>query len=430
VAGTLGASLGRLLAAAGVRQLFGDAVLGAAVTGVAHRPVADPALAVLLAAADGRLGPGPGAALLADGTLLLTARPGGSPAVTPFGAAALLPQIVARAADWCDNDAPGEAAFRLELDLDAPAPDLVPAAPPPRPPVELPDRLPDEVLLYAGPGVVRRGFTERLRALSARTNRGVVNSWGAKGLFAWDDPRHLGTVGLQRDDFTMAGFADAAPIVAVGVDDDETPVRRFGLGPVLWVPPEQLDDLDARLSVRSAAIGRPPLFDALSAVCMPSYDRDDIPLHPGRAIIETKGVLGPADRVAADAGGALGLWIARAFPTSFLGSVVVPGTVAPGFAAAAALAAAVRPEPVRVLGCTLDPLDEVTAAVLELGRAWGAAATVVAWSPDAPLTAAVDAGPAVAAALAGGGVQVVRLPVDLTRTEELVAVAGPLVAWS
>ncbi len=423
---TIGQVVGRLLVAAGVRQVFGRAL-----PGVPHRPVDDPVLAVSLAAADGRLGPGPGCAFLADGTLVLTARPGGGPEVTPLAIPGLLAQVVARAADWCDNDAPADAAFLLDLDLDAPAlAGIVPFRPPTRPPVELPDRLPDDVLLYAGPGVVRRGFTGRLRALTARTNRGVVNSWGAKGLFAWDDARHLGTVGLQRDDFTMVGFADTPLVVAIGVDEDETPRARYGLAPVLTVPPEQLDDLDARLSVRAGPIERPPLFDALSAVCMPSYGYPDVPLHPGRAIIETKGAMGPDDRVAADPGGELGAWVARAFPTSFLGSVVVPGTVAPGFAVAAALATAVRPEPESVLACTTWPADPVTAELLSVARAWGASLTVVAWAPDGDLPDAADAGARIAAARAAGGVQVVVLPVDLGRTAEITAVAGPIVAWT
>lgn len=423
---TLGESLGRLLRSAGVRQVF-----GASVPGLAHRAVADPSLAVLLAAADGRLGPGPGAALLTDGTLVLTARPGGAAEVTPFAVAELLPQIVGRGADWCDNDAPGVAAFRLDLDLAAPAPaGLAPYTPPARPPVELPDRLPDDVLLYAGPGVVRRGFTERLRELTARTNRGFANSWGAKGLVAWDDPRHLGTVGLQRDDFPMAGFGDPELIVAIGVDEDETPVSRFGLVPVLSVPPEQLDDLEARLSVRTGDIVQPPLFNALSAVCMPSYGYPDLPLHPGRAIIETKGAMAPTDRIAADPGGELGFWVARAFPTSFLGSVVVPGTVAEGFAVAAALAAAVRPDPERVVACTLAPFDATSRALLELARGWGADLTVVGWAPAAELPDAGTAGARIAAARSAPGVQVVELPVDLARTAELVEVAGPIVAWT
>ena len=50
------------------------------------------------------------------------------------------------------------------------------------------------------------GALEGLRALAAAGNLGVANTWGAKGVFNWDSPHHLGTVGLQADDFELLGF--------------------------------------------------------------------------------------------------------------------------------------------------------------------------------------------------------------------------------
>jgi hypothetical protein len=69
--GTVAELLGRCLRAAGVEQVFGTAV-----PGVTSHAVGDDALARALADADGRLGPGVGAAFSADGTLHLSCRPG------------------------------------------------------------------------------------------------------------------------------------------------------------------------------------------------------------------------------------------------------------------------------------------------------------------------------------------------------------------
>ena len=68
-AATVGDLLGRCLAAAGVQRVFGTRL-----SGLDHVEVADAVIAALLADADGRLGPGPGAALLPGPVLRLSCR--------------------------------------------------------------------------------------------------------------------------------------------------------------------------------------------------------------------------------------------------------------------------------------------------------------------------------------------------------------------
>jgi len=415
---TVGELLGRCLRAAGVVQVF-----GAAVPGVAHRRVDEAALARALADADGRLGPGVGAAFC-DGVLYLSCRPGATPDPMTLTSAALVPDMVARAADWALGSTAGAAAFVLDLDLDAPAPaGLGPVAAPPLPAGPLPDlgAVDGPVLVFIGPGVVRRGQVEAVRRLAALGHLGVSNTWGAKGVIAWDSPHHLGTVGLQARDYELGGFTDPALIIGIGVDADESPWSRWALAPTVELAPEQLDDLLAAwVRPPQADIVLPPLFGELSAVCQPSYQNPSRPLHPGRAIIETKGILGPGDRVAADPGGDLGLWVGRAFPTSELGSVVVPATVAEDFAVTAALAAALRPEPQRVVAIT----HRAESAMAELAASFGVRPTVAVWGDAGDIARPDDLGPA----LAAGGT--VRVPVDMSRTAELVAVAGPRIAWT
>lgn len=412
--------LGRCLRAAGVRQVFGRAI-----PGITSHPVDDAALARALADADGRMGPGVGCAFTGDGTLHLSCRPGAAPDAMRLTEAALVPDVVARGADWAVGiGGPSAAAFVLDIDLDAPAPaGARPIEPPPLPESELPDLSTVEgpILVFAGPGVVRRGKVDALQRLAAKAYVGVSNTWGAKGVFEWNSPHHLGTVGLQARDYELGGFADAALILGVGVDEDEAPWARWALAPTAQIAPQQLDALtDAWPREPQTDIPLPPLFEQLSAVCMPSYQASHVPLHPGRAIIETKNALGPGDRVAADPGGALGMWVARAFPTSELGSVVVPATVAPDFAVTAAVACALRPEPQRVVAITHQPDN----AVAEWGRSRGVEPTIVVWGERSDITSPDDITPAITR----GGV--VHLPVDLAYTQELIAVAGDIVAWT
>ena len=96
---TVGALLGRCLVALGASRVFiAGPVSDVAPTselGLDLHPVGDPALAALLAAADGRIGPGPGVALLDGRRLLLTSAPGVEPDVVEVTDPACLPGALA-----------------------------------------------------------------------------------------------------------------------------------------------------------------------------------------------------------------------------------------------------------------------------------------------------------------------------------------------
>src|SRR4029079_1263754 len=82
------------------------------------------------------------------------------------------------------------------------------------------------------PGVVRAAAVPGLHAFAAAGRLGVLNTWGAKGVFDWRSRHHLATAGLQAEDFALGGLADADLIVAVGVDGGEAPADRWrALGP-------------------------------------------------------------------------------------------------------------------------------------------------------------------------------------------------------
>ena len=413
--------LATCLRAQGARRLFGDIAL----PGLSHVPVADAPTARLLADADGRLGPGAGVAL-SGSHLRVSSHVGAVPDVLVVDDPADLPSVIAR---WAMTDLYGAVALDLRVDLAAPAPEgaepLAIERRPGRTVTLAPDLAALGVLVLAGPGVVRAGRVPDLQRMAARGGFGVVNTWGAKGVFPWDDPHHFGTAGLQARDFELAGLLDAGVIVAVGIDPDEAPAARWSGAQVLEVDPEQLEALTLSWDAPAAVPPRPRLYLELSAAVGPLYQSTSVPLNPARAAAGLAAVRPVGGLVAADPGPA-GLWVARAFPTTEPGSVVVPATPARGFAAAAALVAALDERP--AIAVTTAPLDDETHAVLELARALGLPLVLEVWGDGeaADADAQLDR---TSAALASGTVAVEHYPVDFTATEVLVDVAGDVVAW-
>jgi thiamine pyrophosphate-dependent acetolactate synthase large subunit-like protein len=373
----------RLLQAAGVTDVFGDP---------------DPLVASVLADAAGRLGPAPGAAWLPDQVLRLSSRPG--PAVEPVVVRTSedVAAAVAAALDIAADVVPGTTALRFDLDLDGPAPDA------PRRGAGLQSRhveVPEipragRVMVLAGPGVLRAGAVDGLQALATRAGLAVVNTWGAKGVFDWQSPHHGGTAGLQERDFELSGFEDVDLIIATGVDTDESPRLRWALAPVVDVDPMALAPLAAAWDRPAETPERPELYTALSAVIMPMFEQPGTPPH---AVAQLKSALPSGGLVIADPGPA-GFWVARTFPTSELGSVVVPATMAPGFAAAAAVVAGLRGR--HAVALTTAPTDETTGAVLEAASRRGVGVDLRAWDET----------------------------IDWSCLDSLVAVAGNVVAWT
>lgn len=295
--------------------------------------------------------------------------------------------------------------------LAPPTTPTVATAPPPSLSPPEPGR---RTVVVVGPGVVRAGRVGDLRAFAAATGLAVVNTWGAKGVFPWDDPRHAGTAGLQRDDFALAGVDDADLVITSGLDPDECPALRLD--------PTRTVDVDPN-HIGAAAQGWPPpqgtpersaLYERLAAVVGPMYTSKADPPPPPRAVAALAG----SGVVAADAGPG-GFWVARTFPTAEPGSVLIPARARPGWAAAVAVVAAVQRRG-GVVAVTTAPLDDVTTELLDLARAAGLAVRVQAW-----------AGADVAPQRVGGGPEMVEpVVVDWSALDALVAVAGPVVAWA
>ncbi|MEJ7583739.1 MAG: hypothetical protein WKF43_06520 [Acidimicrobiales bacterium] len=271
----------------------------------------------------------------------------------------------------------------------------------------------DRVVALIGPGVVRRGHASDVRAFAAMTGVAVLNTYGAKGVLRWDEPSHAGTVGLQRDDFALAGVLDADLVVTSGLDLDECRLLVLDPDQTIDVPPSHL---------RFAAGGWPPpwvapsrstLYERLAAVVGPMYASEATPLPPPAAAAALVG----RGRVTADAGRA-GFWVARSFPTTEPGTVVVPARSMAGFAAAAGLLSGLDGR--SAIAVVSAPLDDMTRSVLELARLSGAQLVVQVWGdPDAlPAPSSSD------------GVTIETVAVDWSVLDRLVAVAGPITAWT
>lgn len=288
--------------------------------------------------------------------------------------------------------------------------------------------LPDgRLVVLAGPGVVATRSIDGLRVFATAANVPVANTWGAKGVLPWDSPHHMGTCGLQARDFELLDFASYDAIVATGTDLAESPEERFGLAPIVDVAPTALGHV-ADQAVPSGEPIRPnELYTRLSAIAQPGYSNDRVPLHPARAVADVRAA-SPTGAVAVADPGVAGLWMARTFPTTEPGSVVVPAIATPGIAAALGLVAALRGLP--AVAVTTEPLDQTTLGVLELATELGTALAIDVWGAGGPVRRAAEHLEQLRAAVREPGVTIVDVPVDTSLTRKLVDFAGPVIAWS
>jgi hypothetical protein len=165
-----------------------------------------------------------------------------------------------------------------------------------------------------------------LRAFAASVGCGVVNTWGAKGVFPWDSPYHFGTAGLQARDFHLAGLGDVDVLVTSGLDPLEVTSSPWeARAEVIDVVPTDLADLASRRSLPRGSLERPPLYTELAAIVQPMYASSATPPPAAKHASALASEL-PAGGLVVGEPGLVGFWVARTFPTSVAGSVVVPAS--------------------------------------------------------------------------------------------------------
>jgi hypothetical protein len=293
------------------------------------------------------------------------------------------------------------------------------------------DRLAESaaVTVLAGPGVVSAGAVPGLHAFATAGSVGVLNTWGAKGVFDWRSRHHLATAGLQARDFELAGFGDVDLIVATGVDPDEAPAARWRLASVLEVEPQALSQLAEMWHRPAAPIEVPPLRAGLAAATQKGWARDDVPLSPSRVTLNYTRVLGSGGLVAADPGVA-GYWVARTFSTTELGSVQVPASAgAAGFAVACVVVSKLRRRLRPALAVVDGPVGDRVHEVLDAAASLGVSVPVEVWREDGDNVDADAHLQRLQSLTAGRSTSTVTVVTDPAQMDDMVDVAGPVIAW-
>jgi acetolactate synthase-1/2/3 large subunit len=259
----------------------------------------------------------------------------------------VIPEVVRKAFKVAEAQKPGPTHIELPEDVLAEEVDSAPL--PARRARRRPEPSGDELraaidvissaehpIVLAGNGVSRTGSAAALRGFAEMTGIGVAETFMGKGMLDYEDPRALGTVGLQSRDYALAGFDDADVVITVGYDLVEhapvnwNPKRDKRIVCIDTVAPDVdehfiteadlIGDIAHILGVLARELGttavvtqRSRLNDIVLGRFEAAKDDDAFPLQPPRALWEIRQALGRDDILVSDVG-LHKLWIARMFP--------------------------------------------------------------------------------------------------------------------
>ena len=140
----------------------------------------------------------------------------------------IIPEVVRKAFKVAESEKPGATHLELPEDVMAaevdarPLPRRRPVKPEPsaRELLKAADLIRNAInpVALAGNGAVRAGAAPALREFCRATGIAVAETFMGKGLLDYQDPKALGTVGLQARDYALAGFEDADVVIAIGYD--------------------------------------------------------------------------------------------------------------------------------------------------------------------------------------------------------------------
>jgi acetolactate synthase-1/2/3 large subunit len=284
----------------------------------------------------------------------------------------VIPEVVRKAFKVAESEKPG--ATHLELPEDVMAGE-VDATPLPRRKLVAPEPNARDLLkaadlirnainpvALAGNGVIRTGAAAALREFSRATGIAVAETFMGKGALDYEDPRALGTVGLQSRDYAMAGFEDADVVIAIGYDLVEHAPKHWNPRKdkkiiVIDSVPAEIDEyfqpevelvgdlyhVLSRLAEEGRDVphsgGSQRLRDVVLGRFEAAKDDDQFPMQPPRALWEIRKVLGRNDILVSDVG-LHKLWIARMFPAHEPNTVIIAnGLAGMGFAVPCGIAA-------------------------------------------------------------------------------------------
>ena len=286
--------------------------------------------------------------------------------------AAIIPEVVRKAFKVAEGEKPGSTHIELPEDVMAAQVEAEPL--PRRRPVHSEPaarellqaaeliRGAERPVALAGNGVVRARAAPALREFVRATGIPVAETFMGKGLLSPDNPKALGSVGLQAGDYAMAGFDEADLVLAIGYDLVEQ-------SPETWNPkrdkrvicidsePAETDayfmpevelvgdiyHVLARLGEECRHVphqgGSAKLREVVLGRFEQARDDDSFPMQPPRALWEIRNALARDDILISDVG-LHKLWIGRMFPAYEPNTVLIAnGLAGMGFAVPAAIAA-------------------------------------------------------------------------------------------
>ena len=292
--------------------------------------------------------------------------------------AEIVPEVVRKAFKVAESEKPGGTHLELPEDvmarpLDAsPLPRRAPVQP--EPGTNELQRAADIIaeaerpIALVGSGAIRARAARALREFVHATGVPVAETFMAKGLLDYEDPRALGTVGLQSRDYSMAGFDDADVVISIGYDlvehapehwnpkaDKKIVVIDSVAAEIdeFFLPEVELIGDIAHVLLRLAACctrspgeaGSSRLHDVVMRALHDARGDDHFPMRPPRVLWDIRHALGPDDMLISDVG-LHKLWIGRMFPAHEPGTVLIAnGLAGMGFALPTAIAAKlVHPE--------------------------------------------------------------------------------------
>jgi acetolactate synthase-1/2/3 large subunit len=324
----------------------------------------------------------------------------------------IIPEVVRKAFKVAESEKPGATHLELPedvmaMDVDAtPLPRRRPVRPEPgaRELLKAADLIRNAInpVALAGNGVVRAGAAPALREFSRATGIAVAETFMGKGVMDYEDPRALGTVGLQSRDYAMAGFEDADVVIAIGYDLVEHAPKHWNPGrdkKIVMIDSvaaeidenfqpevELVGDIYhvlTRLAEECRDVphsgGSQRLREVILSRFETAKDDDQFPMQPPRALWEIRKALGREDMLISDVG-MHKLWIARMFPAHEPNTVLIAnGLAGMGFAVPCGIAAKlVHPER-RVVTVNGDGGFLMNVQELETAMRLGTATVNVVW---------------------------------------------------
>ena len=284
----------------------------------------------------------------------------------------IIPEVVRKAFKVAESEKPGATHIELPEDVMESELDAVPL--PRRKPVQ-PEPAARELLKAAdlirgalnpvalvGNGVVRGGAAPALREFVRSTGIPVAETFMGKGSMSADDPKALGSVGLQSGDYKMAGFEVADVVLAIGYDLVEHSPEHWNPGgdkTIICIDtlPAEIDShfipeveligdiyhILSRLGEECRHVPHSGGSDQLREVVQSYFEASGTdahwPMQPPRALWEIRQALGRKDILVSDVG-MHKLWIGRMFPAYEPNTVLIAnGLAGMGFAVPAAIAA-------------------------------------------------------------------------------------------